>query len=110
MAAQFPRRFDGLEPFSGWALRQRDARYKKRIRSSMEEIRAFYDALRPRIEEVVEYLDARPLDGLSDEESRLIWLALAWMDASRSIEVLGTPDVRYGLAADRFKVQDVATI
>lgn len=76
----------------------------------MEEIRAFYDALRPRIEEVVEYLDARPLDGLSDEESRLIWLALAWMDASRSIEVLGTPDVRYGLAADRFKVQDVATI
>lgn len=110
MANQFPTGFKDLEPLSGWALSQRDRRYKKRIHSSMEEIRAFYDALRPRIEEMVEYLDARPLDALSKEESSLLWLALAWIEASRSVEVIGAPDVRYGLAADRFIVQDVATI
>lgn len=110
MAARFPEQFKDLEPFSAWALSQRDARYKMRIGSSMQEIRAFYEGLQPRIEEIVDFLNARPLDGLSDEESRLLWLALAWMDASRSVEVLGTPDVRYGLAAERFKVQDVAAI
>lgn len=110
MASQFPQPFEAFEPFSGWALLQREARYKKRIGSSMDEIRAFYDALRPRMEEMVEYLNARSLDNLSEEDSRLLNLALAWMDASRSIEVLGTPDIRYGLPADRFKIQDVAAI
>lgn len=110
MASQFPAKFKDLEPFGDWALRQRDARYKKRIHSSMEEIRAFYDAIRPRIEAIVDYLAQRALDALTEEESHLLWLALAWMDASRSVEVLGTPDVRYGLAAERFKVQDAAAI
>lgn len=110
MASKFPQPFDEFESFSGWALRQREARYKKRIHSSMEEIRAFYETLRPRIKEVVEYLNARSLDNLSEEDSRLLNLALAWMDASRSIEVLGTPDIRYGLPAERFKIQDVAAV
>ena len=110
MAAQFPPKFSDLEPYSHWALESRDARYKKRIRSSMEEIRSYYEAVRPRIEAIVDYLDARPLDALSEEERRLLQLTLAWMDASRSVEVLGTPDVRYGLAAERFTVADGAPI
>lgn len=110
MTTQLPIKFEELEPFCDWALKERGARYRKRIHSPMDRIRAFYDAVRPRMEEIIDYLNARPLDGLSEEESRLLWLALAWMDASRSIEVLGTPDVRYGLPAERFKIQDVAAV
>jgi len=110
MTTQLPNEFKELEPFCDWALKQRDARYKKRIHSSMEVIRSFYDAVRPRIEEIVSYLNARPLDALNEEENRLLWLGLAWMDASRSVEVLGTPDVRYGLPAERFEVRDVAAV
>lgn len=110
MTQHFPAAFQDLEGFAGWALGSRDARYKRRLGSTMAAIRAFYDAVQPRMDAIIAYLNPRPLEALADEERRLLWLALAWMDASRAVEVLGAPDVRYGFAADRFTVRDLAPL
>lgn len=110
MAQSLPDPFLALEPFAPWALDRREARYKKRLASSMDEIRAFYDAMRPRMAEIIEHLNSRPLDGMAGQDRCLLLLAAAWMDASRSVEVLGAPDVRYGLEAERFRLRDLAPL
>ncbi len=110
VSAIFPAQFAQLADHAEWALPQREARYKKRLQSTQQEIKVFYDAVLPRMKEIIEYLNSRSLQSLSAEEGRLLMLAQAWMDASRAIEIIGAPDVKYGLEASRFKVRDVVPI
>lgn len=110
MTQHFPAGFQDLERFADWALERRDARYKKRLASSMETIRAFYDAMASRIDAILEYLNPKPLETIGGEDRRLLLLSLAWMDAARAVEVLGTPDVKYGFEAHRFNIRDVASL
>ena len=66
-----PAEFADLEPFVGWALATEHARTGKRLASSMEDIRAFYDRMSARLEAVMAYLNALPLDALPPEAERL---------------------------------------
>ena len=52
--AQLPEQFRGLEPLlDAWAIETEDARWRKRISSEMSEIRELYDAINPRLDEIV---------------------------------------------------------
>jgi hypothetical protein len=108
---QLPAAFADLEPYAAaWALPTRDARYHHRVACTMDEVRAFYDAVRARADEVVAYLDRVPLDALPDSDRPLLHLMLAWMDASRAVEVMGAPDVHWGFDAARLRIGDVAPL
>lgn len=89
----FPEPFRSLEPFAGWALPTETERNRKRWTSEMTEIRAFYDALVPRLEEALTYLDRYPLEGLPDEAQRLFHLTLALAEIAPAVEVYGQPQV-----------------
>ena len=52
-----PDDFQDLAPWLDWALEPERARTEKREASSMAEIRAFYDAVLPRMEEMIRYLE-----------------------------------------------------
>ena len=67
MTPVLPPEFADLEPFSDWCLPTEAERYAKRLASSMDEMQAFYDAAFPRLEQILAYLDALPLDALPDE-------------------------------------------
>ena len=60
-AAALPNDFADLAAFSGWALPSERERYAKRIASTMDELQTFYDALLPRLDAAMTYLDQFPL-------------------------------------------------
>ena len=67
--ALLPEAFEDLAPWLDWALEPERARAAKKVASSMEEIGAFYDAMMPRMEEIIAYLDGVP-DGDERPERR----------------------------------------
>jgi len=82
-----PVAFNDLEPFAAWALPSERERYAKRLASTMDEMQAFYDAAFPRLESGSSYLREVDLDGISDEDKRLLWLFCSLVTVSFPIEV-----------------------
>ena len=82
-----PAAFADLEPFADWCLPTEDERYDKRIASSMDELQAFYDAMFPRLEEALAYLDALDINALPEDATHLLQLCNSLMTVSFPIEV-----------------------
>jgi hypothetical protein len=59
----------------------------------MDELQAFYDAAFPRLEAGTEYLKGVGLDGIGDEDKRLLWLFCALVTVSFPVEVWRQPRV-----------------
>ena len=89
-----PDRFAELEPLARvWAIPDRNERYQIRLRSSMEELEAFYDAVMARAEEIIDYVDEFPMDDLPDEVQHLLWLLAALSIVSLAVEVYHQPKI-----------------
>ena len=88
-----PADFADLAAFSDWALPNERARYAKRIESTMNELQAFYDALFPRLEDALTYLDQFPLDNMPDEATHLFWMCCSLVTVSFPVEVWRQPRV-----------------
>lgn len=87
MAAQaLPAPFADLAPHGAWALEREAERTAKREASTVEDVRAFYDAVFPRMEAMVAHLERFPLDALPEPERRLLWLALSVVEVSNLTE------------------------
>lgn len=93
MAGTFPPAFADLEPFAEWAIPTERARYAKRISSTMEELQAFYDAAFPRLEAAAAYLEKVPMEGISEQDKRLLWLFCSLATVSFPVEVWRQPRV-----------------
>jgi hypothetical protein len=90
-----PAAFAALQPYvEDWALPDENARFRKRIAASMEELREFYDAILPHMEAVMQYLRRCPVQGLPPADEALLRLALAYAEVSRVFEVWQQQDVR----------------
>ena len=91
--ASLPADFADLAPFAGWALPSESARYAKRIASTMDELQAFYDAMFPRLEPAMQYLDKLAIDALPDDAKHLLWMCCALVTVSFPVEVWRQPRV-----------------
>lgn len=92
-ASALPRQFADLEPLlKEWDLPDRNARYLKRRATSFEELKAFYKAVAPRMEDILRYLDNFPLGKLPPEVRGLQQLVLALADMKMAVECLGAPE------------------
>jgi hypothetical protein len=89
----FPADFADLERFADWAVPTERARYEKRLASNMDELQAFYDAVFPRLEAGTDYLKSVQLEGISDEDTHLLWLFEALVTVSFPVEVWAQPRV-----------------
>jgi hypothetical protein len=87
-----PAEFRDLEYYSEWALEHRKDRFKKRLNTSMAQITAFYNAMVPRIDAIVKYLNQKPLKDLNVAEKSLLSMALSLIEVSRCIERWNAPD------------------
>lgn len=100
-----PDRFEDLNAFAEtWALATEAERNAKRRSSTMEEIRAFYHAMLSRMDEIVAYLNQYPLDNMPEEATRLLYLALSFMEVSPAVELFGEPDETGIFPAERLKM------
>ena len=90
--ALLPSQFSDLEPFAkAWCLASEPERYAKRLASSMDEMQAFYDAIFPRAEEAIVYLEKFSLQDLPDDAHRLLQLLYSLILVSFAVEIWRQP-------------------
>jgi hypothetical protein len=104
-----PPEFADLEPWaSEWCLDSEPERYAKRLASSMDEIQAFYDAVFPRAEAAMQYLDELPLDDLPEDANRLLKLLYSLVLMSFPVEIWKQPYIPdTGTAEFELKIEPV---
>ena len=83
--------FEALDPLvARWALPTEQTRYEIRLATPLAELRDFYSAIHPRMDEVMLHLAEFPADDLTalpDATRRLYRLALSYFEASHPIEL-----------------------
>jgi hypothetical protein len=94
VSALLPAEFAGLEPFAGkWCLPTEQERYGTRLASTTEEMQAFYDAVVPRAEEAMAYIERLPFDALPEDATNLLHLLYSMIQVSFPVEVWRQPRV-----------------
>jgi hypothetical protein len=102
MNSQLPSEFSNLERFADWMLPTSVERNRKRLASSMDEINALYNALLPRLEEILAYLDRFSLEEMPQDAQRLLCLCLSLAEISIAVELFHEPKVTGGCDPVRF--------
>ena len=87
---RLPSAFAELEAFAEkWCLATEAERWDMRMGTPMVEMREFYDAFSPRLEEAIEHCDKFPLDDVPDDALNLLHLIYSMIMVSMAIEVFG---------------------
>lgn len=84
-----PPEYADLTPFLEWALPTADQRYNHRRNASRADLKAFYDAMIPRIEAILSLTDEYPLGQLPETLRPLYYLALSLAEVAPHIELYG---------------------
>lgn len=75
-----------IEPFVDiWGLPTAAQRVAKRTTSSMDEINAFYDAMLPWMEEILNYLNQFPLEAIPGQALPVAYAALAMCEVDNPV-------------------------
>ncbi len=82
-----PEEFADLAPWLDWALEPERARTEQRESSSMAEIRAFYDAVLPRLEEMIRHLEGFRDGDMSAPQHRLYLISLSLVEVANLVEL-----------------------
>jgi hypothetical protein len=83
-----PEGFEPLQPFvSAWAGLDEMGRVNKRLSSSIEELKSFYDAAAPLFPKTMAYLQRCPIGSLTPSQDALFKLALGLVEISFTFEV-----------------------
>jgi hypothetical protein len=92
-----PGEFEALAPYAKtWGgLENQAERYLLRQKSTMAELKEFYNAAAPRLDEVFNYLDQFPMDALPPSEALLYRTILGLTEVAQAIEVFNQPGVPY---------------
>ena len=109
MSGLLPPGFSDLEPFvRDWCFDGEPQRYAKRLASTMDEIQAFYDAVMPRAEDAIRYLEKFPLYELPEDASRLLQLLYSLIVMSFPVEIWRQPRIPdTSLAQFELKIEPV---
>ena len=97
-----PEEFCSLTPFLAWALPTERERTMKRLASSMDELNSFYAAAMPELEAIVAFLDRKPLNQMSAENTTLMNLMLSLVEISNIVELYKRLDKFDGMNPSRF--------
>lgn len=99
--SRLPELFADLEPFAHWALATERERNRQRHNSTMAELQAFHGAMLPRVEAVIEYLNAWPLERLPEAAQQLHYMTLSLAEIAPAVDWFKQPSVPGGYDAAR---------
>ena len=89
-----PEAFAELEPWvDEWAKPTRAERYATRLSKTIEELTEFYDAIAPKAEEAIAYLDSLDINDLPDDATRLAQLLYSMILVSYAVNVFKQPRI-----------------
>lgn len=98
-----PAGFADLEPYLEWSLASEQLRSAKRQGSSIEALRAFYAAMMPRMEAVLEFLAGFAPQAVTDNGVRTLFLmTLSLAEIAPAVENYGQASVIDGYDVARF--------
>jgi hypothetical protein len=106
-----PNGFAELEPFvSEWALANERDRYLKLHGCTLAQLKAFYDAMLPCMDAVMEFLKSQPPEGMAPAAENLYRLAMTFAETAHPLD-LGWKDVDFpsAFAWDRLEFRSVST-
>lgn len=107
MDTTLPKGFADLEPLveKGWSIATMNGRMEKRRESTSEELQWFYDAILPRVKDIIAYMDRFPYPDAPEDAKRLFYLLLSLAEIAPHVEQFGgTPEVPYSFDERRFVV------
>ena len=85
-ARLLPDGFAELEKYAGWILPTEAARMAKRRASTLEDLKALYDAMLPRLDDVLSHLNKFQLGAMPEAEERLLRLSYALAEVTPFVE------------------------
>jgi hypothetical protein len=98
-----PAGFEDLAPLLDWNLPTMDERQDCRVGSTMEEIDAFYQAILPRMDDVLDHLAGIEMtDDMDPGSAALLNLSLALCEIAPAVEQFFEPVISYGYDPKRF--------
>jgi hypothetical protein len=102
MSRLLPKDFKDLESWIDWSLTTMAERSTRRSSSSMEELEAFYAAMLPRMESVLQYLAGVSPGDETPENLRLLDLTKSLAEIAPAVELFAEPTISYGYDVSRF--------
>lgn len=106
MSAQKPEDFSELDGFVAvWGLPTMQGRIEKRLTSSLAELRAFHDAMLPRLPQIIDFLNQFPVNAIPAEYQPLANAALAMCDVDDPVNKWRSPVLDEALDPRRFTVK-----
>ncbi len=104
MPDALPPQFADLAPYvADWALPTETARSERRWRATPAEFQALYDAVLPRLPDILAYLGGFSPANIPAEAASLLYLALAFAESAPHVELYrGSPDVPNSFDPRRF--------
>jgi hypothetical protein len=89
---KLPSAFAELEPYAEtWCLPTETERWNRRVATNMADMREFYDAFFPRLEEAIDYCDKYPLDDMPDDAINLLHLIYSLVMVAMAVEIFKQP-------------------
>lgn len=90
--SKLPEAFAQWEPFAAdWCLGSEAARREQRMRSTQAQLEKFYKAVKPRLDEAIQYLNGFPVNDLPPREQNLLHLTLSLVEVSVAVELFFNP-------------------
>ena len=111
-ARRLPERFAALQPFvERWALATERDRYHRLHSVGLDELRSFYEAVLPRLDEILDHLDRWSVQALPAAERTLFDLAMTFSETAHPLD-LKWKDVDYDDAYSwkGFEFRTVSTV
>ena len=106
-----PEVFSDLACFVGiWALPTETQRNTQRHTVGMDAILVFKDAMLPRVDAVVQWLNQFPLNALPDAAKPLMYLLLSFAEIAPAVEFYKQPAVIDGYDPRRFVADETFTM
>ena len=102
MSTGLPTPFQDLEPYIDWAKPTMNERLSKRLASTFEDVTVYYNAMLPRIEDVLTYLNQYPLNQMPADAARLMNLALSFAETITCVEYYRSTRIPKGCEHERF--------
>ena len=101
--AKLPKKFEHLQSLADeWSRPTQMQRLEKRLSSSFEDLRAFYDEAVLYLDEIAKHLETVSMDGLSGEDRALLDFSFAIAMVAPAIEFFGQPAVVCGFDSRKF--------
>jgi hypothetical protein len=100
----YPPGFEDLEDLSHWSLPTEKDRALQRFNSGYADLERVYEAVHPRLAEIVKHLDQFPLAELPPDSARLMLLVLSLAEIAPAVEFYKQPRVYDGFDLNRFTI------